>query len=127
MRNLKGKKYTAFFIVIYILLNIAIIFIVYLRILPGHSDKSYIPVNDSDISISQIHSVLQMLGKYDENYTLNINGSEFEFGLNMKKVRQILMLSLIVFFIPNFIFFIFILFPENLTFQLHTLFHLIFQ
>ena len=104
MRNLKGKKYTAFFIAIYILLNIAIIFIVYLRILPGHSDKLYIPVNDSDISISQIYPVLQMLGKYDKNYTLNINGSEFEFGLNMKKVRQILMLSLIVFF-TYFIFF----------------------
>jgi hypothetical protein len=110
MRNSKRKKHTALFIAIYVLLNITIIFIVYLRILPGHSDKLYIPVNDSDISISQIHSVLQILGKYDENYTLNINGSEFEFGLNMKKVRQILMLSLIVFFIPNFIFFIFLLY-----------------
>ena len=54
--------------------------------------------------------VLQMLGKYDKNYTLSINGSEFEFGLNMKKVRKILMATLIVFFIPNFTFFVFLLY-----------------
>ena len=84
--------------------------IVFLRILPGYSSKLYIPVNDSDISILKIEPVLQMLGKYDKNYTLSINGSEFEFGLNMKKVRKILMATLIVFFIPNFTFFVFLLY-----------------
>ncbi len=109
--NVKNfRKNACFFIGAYVLLNIVILFIVFLNVLPGYSDKLCVPINDSDISILKIEPVLQKLGKYDKNYTLNIHGSEFKFGLNIKKVRQILMVSLIVFFIPNFIFFVFLLY-----------------
>lgn len=106
----KERKKYIFLITVYLVFNFVIMLIVFLRILPGYSSKLYIPVNDSDISILKIEPVLQMLGKYDKNYTLSINGSEFEFGLNMKKVRKILMATLIVFFIPNFTFFVFLLY-----------------